>query len=360
MKKQQLLNICIAAALAAIFASCKSSTAPEQSNLIPLSVRDTISIASGDRALFIVNEGSYPTANASLDVIVFHAASSVVDTLVHVPELSGMGGGNDILVSGNKLLLVDNGSNLVDVGSVTPLQSMSGIPVGLDAPNKMALIGANLLLVTRRLATSAAIIDLTTNTITDSIPLGGVSVAVAVLNNKAYITTGASEYSGPYHLNVVDLSTRQVTKTFNLPLSGEQALPDSSSGNIIIGMSGDGTTTSSKLYFINATSDVITDSLTPGTPADDPELTTGSKHFIVMGTNVYPLAVPTHQLPAPIVRGTVAYYKGMYDATSDALYLGNAGDFTNPGSMDVYSASTGKLLWSHPAGIAPGHFAFYH
>jgi len=345
---------------AAVFASCKSSTAPQQSNLIPLHVRDTISIATGDRALFVVNEGAFGKTNSSLDVIVFHAAGATVDTIVYTSELSGMGLGNDILFNGDKVVLLDNGSNLVDVGSVKPLQSMSGIPIGLDAPNKMALIGVNKILVTRRLATSAAIIDLATNIVTDSIPLGGIGVAVAVLNNKAYITTGAAEYTGPFHLVVVDLSTMHVVKTVDLPLSGEQALADSASGTVIIGMSGDGTTTSSKFYFINATTDIITDSLTPGSVADDPELTTGSKHFIVMGTEVYPLAGPTHQLSTPIINGSTAYYKGMYDAGTNVLYLGNAGDFTNPGTIDAYSASTGKLLWSHAAGIIPGHFAFYH
>src|SRR5665213_1133206 len=231
--KKQLLNFSIAALCVAAFASCKSSTAPQESNLIPLSVRDTVSIPAGDRALFVVNEGNFGKTNSSLDVIVFHKTSSTVDTIVHLPELSGMGGGNDILFAGDKLLIVDNGSNLVDVGSVTPLQSMTGIPIGLDAPNKMALIGTNLLLVTRRLATSALVIDLTMNSVTDSIPLGGASVAVAVLNNKAYVTTGTTEYGGPFHLAIVDLSTRHVLKTLSLPLSGEQAVPDSSTGTII-------------------------------------------------------------------------------------------------------------------------------
>ena len=102
------------------------------------------------------------------------------------------------------------------------------------------------------------------------------------------------------------------------------------------------------------------DSLTPGTPSDDPELTTGSKHFIIMGTKIFPLTVPSHQMAAPLIDGPTAYYKGMYDATSNALYLGNPGDYTNPGTVDAYDAFSGKLLWSRPAGIIPGHFAFYH
>src|SRR5665213_3395065 len=116
---KQLLKFCIAASSAAMLSSCAPSTAPRLSNLIPLSVRDTISIPSGDRALLIVNEGNFEKTNSSLDVIVFHHASSSVDTVVHTPELSGMGEGNDLLLSGDKLVIVDNASNLVDVGSVT-------------------------------------------------------------------------------------------------------------------------------------------------------------------------------------------------------------------------------------------------
>ena len=353
--------------LGGTLASCESSTTP------PAKAIDTTIVTKGDRALFVVSEGAYDHSNGTLDVFLFHHtisihdSGSVSDTTVsdsmyheHPGVLTGMGLGNDILITGNRALVVDNGSNELDVVDADSLKSIASIPISLDAPNKIALIAPNKLLVTRRNTTSAAIVDLSVNSITDSIPLGGASIAVAVLNNKAYITTGASAYSGPYALKIVDLVTHNVIKTLSLPESGEQALPDSTSGTIIIGMSGDGTTTSSKIYFVNAMTDAIVDSLTPGTPMDDPELTTGSKHYIVMGTKVYTLTVPSHQLSAPIVQSSTYYYKGTYDAATNALYLGNAGNFSNSGTIDAYDATTGKLLWSQPAGIAPGHFAFYH
>jgi hypothetical protein len=62
---------------------------------------------------------------------------------------------------------------------------------------------------------------------------------------------------------------------------------------------------------------------------------------------------------APMITGK-SYYKGCYDARDRQLYLGDANDFTHIGSVDVYDAVTGKLKWTRTAGIAPGHFAFYH
>ena len=337
-----------------VLASCKSSTAPQGVSPVLISggndllvtgeravvlangsntlyTIDLSQISATDRSLLILNEGNFGKTNSSLEEDLLHRAGANTDTILE------------------QNILPDS---VHDV--------LGSIPMGLDAPNKMALIAPDTMLVTRRNTTSAALVEINTSRLADSIPLGGVSIAVAVLHNKAYITTGATEYGGPFHVVVFDLASRKIVKTLLLPESPEQAVADSTSGTIIIGTSGDGSTTSGKLYFINATSDAITDSLTPGTPADDPELTTGSKHFLIMGPKIYPISGPIHQLPPPIIDGATAYYKGMYDVASDALYLGNPGDYSNPGELDVYSASTGKLLWSQSAGIIPGHFAFYH
>ncbi len=331
-------------------ASCKSSTAPPETdpisggNDILVAGTHALVLASGSNTLYLVDLSQMPASDRAFLMLSegnFGKTNSTLDAV----------------------LLPLNGTDTILQPNIIPDSTqriLAGISMGLDAPNKMALIAPNSLLVTRRNTTSAAIVDLNSSKITDSIPLGGVSIAVAVLNNKAYVTTGVTEDGGPYHLSIVDLATNKVTTTIPLPESPEQALPDSATGYVIIGTSGDGSTTSGELYFVNATTDIITDSLTPGTPADDPELTTGGKHFIIIGANVYPLTVPSHVLASPIISGATTYYKGMYDAASDALYLGNAGDYANPGTVDVYSASSGTLLWSRPAGIIPGHFAFYH
>lgn len=340
---------CLALFCIFMLASCESSTTPPSK---------PITVVPSDRTLFVLNEGQFLHSNSSLDAILFHHDSTKIDTIDNSSVLNKMGEGNDLIVIGHRAIIVDNSSNVINILDADSLRQVATIPMGLDAPNQIAVINSTTLLVTRRNTTSAAIVDLTTNAITDSIKLGEVSIAAAVLNGKAYITTSAAQYSGPYHLQIVNLSTHAVTKTMELPQSPEQAIADSANNDVIIGTSPIDTVHSPIFYFISASTDNVLDSLT--TPKGDPEITRGSKHFIVNGNVIFPLSGPTHTMPAPLLTAATWYYKGMYDATTDALYLGNAGDYQSPGNIDVYSAATGKLLWTRPAGIAPAHFAFYH
>jgi hypothetical protein len=342
---KKLLTFGILAFFAGTLASCESSTNPSPALTISggndilidgnkaivlangsnsLYVVDLSSVATNDPALFVLNEGNFGKPNSSLDEVLFQMG----DTLFHrnfLPDFSRV---------------------------------LATISFGLDGPNKMALIGTNLLLVTRRNTTSAAIVDLSKNAIVDSISLGEPSVAVAVLNNKAYITSGS--YSPPGHLNILDLSSMKITKKIWLRNTPEQAVVDSAHNQVIIGTSGDYDTIPPILYFVNSSSDNIDDSLVVGQPTDDGEITTGQKHFLIVSANVYPLAGPSHTLGAPLIAAASTYYKGAYNGSDDALYLG-VYDFTSgSGKVDVYNASTGTLKWSFATGIAPAHFAFYH
>ncbi len=352
--KHKLHLLPIACLLTFMFAACESSTNPPG---------NTITVAPSP-ALFVVNEGNFTHNNSSLDVVLFKAdsiKSGQTDTILDHNVISGMGEGNDVLISGNHLLVLDFGSNTLQVMDADSLKSLATISFGQDAPNKMALISSNLLIVTRRTTNSAAIVDLTKNAIVDTVPIGGASIAVAVLNNKAYITSGDSEYTGPFQLNVVNLSTYQVEKTIPLPQSPEQAIADSANGDVIIGTATDYASVGPKFYFVNTSSDAITDSLSAGNVNDDAELTTGGKHFIVLNQYVYPLSGPTHILPNPLINaGKTLFYKGFYNAAANDLYLGEYNFNIANGKVDVFDGTTGAAKWSFITGIGPAHFAFYH
>lgn len=352
-------------AVVLLFSACESATSPGGNAII---------IAPAVPTLFVVNEGDYDHNNSSLDAVLFkpdtvkdtiHNTTTIgTDTILDHNILSGMGEGNDVLVTGNHVIVLDNGANTLKIVNADSLTLLATIPFGLAAPNKMALIAPNMLFVTRRngaATRSAAIVDLTKNAIVDSIPLQGESIAVAILNNKAYVTSSDSGDAPPYLLNVVNLSTFQVEKTIPLPESPEQAIADSANGDVIIGAETDYVSIPPKFYFVNATSDAITDSLSVGAVNDDAELTTGSKHFIVLNGLVYPLSGPTHTLAAPLINSSsLLFFKGFYDATSNQLYVGEYNFNVANGKVDVYDGSTGTFKWSFATGIGPAHFAFYH
>ncbi len=367
-----LLKLCIPTLALGMLASCETATTPPSTP-----VTDTTIVSSHDRALFVVNEGDF--ANGSLDVVLFHHVVSIhdsasksdttttIDTIFHQGVLKNLGLGNDVLVNGNRAYVLDNGLAQIDVVDADSLKSLTAIPFGAsNQPNKMALIGPNLLLVTQRAATSAAIVDLSKDAIVDTIGIGEPSYAVAVLGGKAYVTSGDSSYAGPFQLNIIDLASRKVTAVLPLTGSPEQAIADSTTGQVIIGSAGDYAQQKPRLYYVRPSVDAIADSLVFGADGKtDGELIAGPQPMIIISGNsydVFKLDETNHQLGADLIHNSPHFYKGFYDATGNELYFGVYDFSSGGGKVDVYDGTTGTYRWSFsdPAGIAPAHFAFYH
>jgi hypothetical protein len=347
--KHKLHLLFLTALVVLMLAGCESSTTPPTPPVVPI----TPSI----RTLFAVSEGS-GSSNSSLSAILFRHDSTGYDTDIH-SVISGMGEGNDILLNGNRVIVLDNGANSIHIVYADSLTELVSIPMGMDGPNKMALIGTNLLLVTRRGQTSAAIIDLTQNKIVDTIGIGEPSIAVAVLDNKAFITGGI--YNGTDHLHVIDLNSRKEIASSLLLSGAERAVADSASGQIVL--VSDGVyppVVAPRIYWVNATSNTIVDSASAINENALITLTTGGRVSLIENGALRALDNVNHAIGAPILSTSTSYYEGLYDSTSNAYYLGNAGAFSSNGTIDAYNASTGALLWSRTAGIAPAHFAFYH
>jgi hypothetical protein len=349
MKAKILYAFC---AIAAACAGCESSTAPPTplafsggndvliagskaivlaSGSNSLYVLDLSDISASDRALVVVNEGNFGKSNSTVDVVLFHKNGQSVDTIVE------------------RNFFPDSSQRLI-----------ATIPMGLDAPNKMALISPTRLLVTRRNTTSAAIVDLTTNQIVDSVRLGEPSIAVAVMNNTAYITSSAQSYAGPFHVNVVNLPSLTTTARYTMNGSGEQAVADTVNNDVIIAAPGDYASYRPSYYFIDPAAKVISDSVILDDSTQSPDLTDGHQKYTIIGASIYAPFSPPKSLGAPIFTGSNPFYKGFYDATAVALYLGRYDFTSSSGKVDVYNASTGAYEWSFTTGIAPGHFAFYH
>ena len=352
--------------IAGLLASCESATTPPTTK-----ITDTTIVSAHDRALFVVNEGV--NADGSLDVIIFHRTTSIhdsasihdttikTDTIVHSGVLTKLGLGNDVLINGNRAYVLDNSSSTIDVVDADSLRLVATIPFGLgNQPNKMALVGPNMLLVTQRAATSAALVDLTKNAIVDSIVIGRPSFAVAAVGGSVYVTSGATTYGGPYLVSLIDVAKRTVVNSMSVIGSPEQAVADSTSGQAVIGCSGDYALVPPRLYFIPSGNIAFSDSIVYGTGKSDNEIIPGAKAFMLDGTELYALNPSTHKLGSKLITGGKKYYKGFYDRSADELYMGKDAFSGGTWSVDVYNATTGALKWSFPTGIAPGHFAFYH
>jgi hypothetical protein len=346
--KHKLHLLPIVALLSVLLAGCESATTPPANPL---------TIVPSTRTLFAISEGN-GNKNSTLDAILFHHDSTGYDTIDNHGILIGMSEGNDILINGNRVIVLDNGANSIYIVDADSLKKLATISMGTDGPNKMALISQNLLLVTRRNQTSAAIIDLTANVIVDTIGIGEPSIAVAVLDNKAFITGGT--YTSTAHLHVIDLASRQQITSTVILTDPERAVADSSSGQIVLASEGVYQTVAGRIYWVNASTNALVDSANASNDSVAITFTTGGRVSLIENGTLRALDNVNHVIGSTILSNDTSYYEGCYDATSNAYYLGNAGAYSNNGTIATYNGTSGAFLWSRSAGIAPAHFAFYH
>jgi hypothetical protein len=328
--------------------SCESPTTTTEQKL------DSTTVGTRDRALFVLNEGQYSHSNGSLDVIIYRANGR--DTIVDRNILTGLGVGNAVHVIGNRAYVIDDAANKLIAVSADSLKVVGSMSFGLDNPDDITLLGAGRALVTFLYAPRADVIDLASMQVVHSIALPEGSMSSVVLNNKAYITT--SSYGAGSHLTIYDIAQEKTLRTIELFPGAGAVVADSVHSRVVVGTVGLYDSTAGRIYWVDPTTDAITDSAnTSSKTASLVLMAGGGKVFALDGGVPVRLNETAHTIEPLSIPGT--FYNGTYDAVTDQLVLGHNDFSGTPGVVDVYGASDMHRHWSMTAGIAPAHFAFY-
>lgn len=353
--------------LALALASCESDP------VVGPDHNDTTIVTKDTRALYVLNEGAYGSNNATLDVLLITRNQTVIDsanrkdtivtfdTLYQKDRIAGLGDvGNDLKLINGKLYAVLNNSNqivVVDPSNATEVSRMN-FAAG-SGPNKIANIGGGKALVTKLYDLTLDVVDLASNTIAGTVKIERRSNDIGVLNNKAFISADTQS------IVIWDLESDSIQMVVNVPYGPQQIYVDSVNNQIIVACQGNFADAASNSYlvYISASTGEILEMeqvdagvyaigrLIPGPPG---------KIFMLGGGKVRAIQLAARTIAsAPLLTSPKQYYGGGYDAQTNALYLGDAAGFTGLGAVDVYNATTGALLKSYEAGIAPAHFAFY-
>src|SRR5580700_4826919 len=104
--------------LSFVIAGCESATTNDNIPVTP---------APSNRTLFAVSEGGYGSNNSRLDAILFQHDSAGYDTLDKQGVLTGMGEGNDILLAGNHVVVLDNAANSIYIVDADSLRKLATI-----------------------------------------------------------------------------------------------------------------------------------------------------------------------------------------------------------------------------------------
>jgi DNA-binding beta-propeller fold protein YncE len=295
-------------------------------------------------SLLVLNEGAYGASNASLDAIDVASDERSANIIQNLGDV-----GSDVEIINGKIYVVSSKSARMYV--VDPADGATKASFNFPqpaSPNAIAKINDNEAIVTNLFQSRIDIIDLSTNTIKDSIKVGQGTVDIGIMNGMAYVSAAANV------VYIIDLSTKTLVDSVSVGTTPQSVIIDPTRNQVVVmswGMWPDGT---ANVSIIDASTRTVKRKADVASSIQ--KLVAGDNKLYV----IYSDKVETMDLVSGIgiPFSNKGYLAGVFDEPSNELYLGS-GDYTSPGKVDVVNASTGALKRTYEAGIAPAHFAFY-
>ena len=361
--------------------------------------------------LFVLNEGGMGSNNASLDFMRFSNGNYVTSAFKKMnPEIgAGLGDvGNDIVVIGNEVWIVVNNSGLVEVISATDETEIAAIAV--PTPRNIAFdsnyayvtswAGAYVTYDSNYMVSDSKNpkgqvyrIGLKTKKVEGSVEVGYQPEGIAYYDGKLYVANSGGissslppSYSYDNTLSIVDVQSFKVVQTVEVAPNLHEVY-SAGQGVVYVTSMGD--------YFMNHTGLFYIYAANPSTvhkagknlqqPGDlqvsiscqygdtvycagtRDEFDWSSAHsyylwsfsIIDQGTDRGKVVLYPRELV-----GTpygLAVINHIADVGGHYLFVGDAGDYFNPGTVSCYELDFGSAakLWTVPAGVCPGHFAIW-
>ena len=382
MKKAGLLLLCGAL----VFTACQKDNVPSKDATLGGTSVDVSGITTSARKLFVLNEGGMGSNNATLDFLRFKDGMFVTSAFKKMnPDVGGGLGdvGNDIAIRGDEAWIVVNNSGIVEVISAKDEIEIAAIEV--PTPRNIAVDG-NYAYVTswagafvtyegytvtdsRNPKGQVYRINLNTKQVDGSVEVGYQPEGIAVYNGKLYVANSggissqlAPDYAYDNTLSIINASSFKVEKTVPVQVNLKNVYSDGK-GNIYVTTLGNYMDVHSGLYILSAAAPdqvrKVSDFVSISAIAGDAVYCVGTETEFDFGAeHTYSAWSVTAGVKKPVtlnLKDATPYGLAVLDA--DTLFVGDAGDYFNPGKVSCYLK--GAQIWSVTAGVCPGHFALY-
>jgi len=330
------------------------------------------------RGMYVLNEGVYNQNNATLDYLDFSSGMYTLDVFAKANStlVQGLGDvGNDMLVYGSKAYICMTGSGLVEVMDVRTAAHLKQINLSncrrlCAADGKVYVTSyAGRVEDANHQLGFVARIDTLSLTIEDSCEVGYQPEGLVALNGKLYVVNSGGYVgmnTGTYdnRVSVISLSTFSLVKHLTVAQNPQEIVADRY-GKLWIAVSGNYSDVASNLYCLDAETENLS---AEGVPATKMVMVGDTLYFYATTydtmwnptTAFYKLYTKTATLSAYTLSPSVATPYGIaVNPQTHDLYVADAGDYVNPGSLRCYSAS-GACRWQVTTGVLPGHFALVY
>lgn len=326
---------------------------------------------------YLLNEGNMGSNHASLDYFDHHKGTYALNIYesVNPGATLGLGDvGNDIKVYGNKLYVLINGSNKVEVLDKNTAVKLCQISIAngrnlafwkgkVFITSYEGFVGV---IDTLSLKSGAGSIALESQ-----IPVGREPEGLTVFADQLYVANSGG-YSPPIYDNrvsVIDLISQKVKKDIKLDVNLNDVQKDGY-GHIIVSARGDYLDKAPSFFILDAATGAmvkhvripignfaVKDSLMYYFTS--PYNNQGGQSEITYETYNLKTLTPTHK--TFLSKQTASRIKSPYllslDPNSDKVLISDAGDHTSPGTL-YWVNDQGDILWQVQTGEIPGHIAF--
>ncbi len=315
--------------------SCESTDGPNNNT----------TTSKGER-LFMLSQGRFQTNDARLDIWDLTTDSIISKALYPIGDA-----GNDLQLINGKLYAVIDGSSKIEIINPDSTNDHKSIqfPVG-STPWKIIPLSSTKALVPCLYEHPTYILNLTSNSIEDSITITD-QASILEYNNVIY----TADEPGAVH--ILDLNSKTITKSQWLNNYAVQILADSKRNSLLVATAGNFGVTSGKLYWVDPTSLIPTDSVALPSGPNMMFFAEDKVYLCYFGMAPSVVDLQSHAISTdPML--TESYYSGYYLSDKKYLVLGTAKDAQNEDVVDIFDLSTKSLKKTINAGVLPVAYAY--
>ena len=354
MKKRFLLFV---VAFAMVFISCKKEESSKPSEF------------SVGKGVFVLNEGNFTYANASLSFYDFEKNEASNNLFFRVNDAPVGDVGQSLTKIGNDLYIVVNNSKYIYKVDATTIKYKAKIE-GFTSPRYMLPVDDNKAYVSDLSAAGMWVVDLNTSHISGFIETGSATEAMVKVGNEVF----ASNWSN-YYLSNASNKTIQIIDCVNDTLVDEIEVAQEPNSMVV----------DKNNHIWVSCSGSYNEIMDPALICIDPQTrniikrfdfipyvdypsglaidATGENIYFMTGgygtLNIYKMSVDANELPeTPFIASEGRlFYNLKVDPQSGELYVTDAQNYVQNGDLLRYSAD-GTLLGAYELGIIPSYMLF--
>ncbi len=342
-----------------VFTGCSKTPIREKQDNNPV---ETVTYNKG---VFVINEGNYTWANASVSYIA-GKSDVIYQDIYQAANSRGLGDvAQSMNILGNKGFIVVNNSNKIEVVSLTDFKSVATI-TGFNSPRYIAFVDSTKAYVTN-MQKNISVVDLHKMTISKTISTPYWTEGLLHFGNYMFVTCigGFNQTTADRKSQVYIVDTRSDIIVDSLAMGKEPVsiTVDRKNKIWVICTGGYNNYEAATLKRIDPALMIVEKTFTfpvqQGVPSRLCINPTGDTLYFING-GIFQMSVSATDLPSTALipaNGHLFYGLGI-DPNTGEVYASDAVNYTQNGYVYCCSQSTGQILHTYTAGRIPGSFCF--